>query len=56
MKTEKIEKKTSTASFIQFTHLQNKISPLSGPMLQEKAVEFLEMFTDETEKFITSKG
>lgn len=55
MKTGEFEK-TSSALFMWFTQLRSKGSPVSGPMLQEKAIEFHEKFKDGEEEFTASRG
>lgn len=55
MKTGEFEK-TSSALFMWFTQLRSKGSPVSGPLLQEKAIEFHNKFKDGEEEFTASRG
>lgn len=47
--------KTSESLFLWFTQLREKGSPISGPMLQAKALDFHKMF-DDGEDFTASSG
>lgn len=55
MKTCDFEK-TSQALFMWFTELRSKGSPVNGPLLQEKALQFHKTFKDGDEVFTASNG
>ena len=47
---------TSKALFLWFQQMREKGSPLSGPMLQSKALQFFNRFKDGEEEFTASIG
>jgi hypothetical protein len=48
--------KTSEALFLWFTQMREKGSPISGPILQAKALEFHKHFKEGEEEFTASVG